>query len=78
MRFSTAMTRGGVRASQDGCGFLIYYYSIKSKEARFFSGYHADQALNNLSILQNVPCCDELNILEFRGLKERKLVFNTR
>ena len=36
MRFSTAMARAGVRVLQDRCGFLIYYYSIKSEEPRFF------------------------------------------
>lgn len=38
MRFSTAMVRAGVRASQNECSFLIYYYSIKPEEPRFFSG----------------------------------------
>lgn len=38
MRFSSAMARAGVRASQDGCSFLVYYYSIKSEEPRFFWG----------------------------------------
>lgn len=43
---------------------LSHIITALSSRSQDFFGYHADQALNNLSIPPNVPRYDELNISE--------------